>query len=157
MKFDDLLKTVFIGEADIPPVSPAPDATTSPDTINLPDENEELAPAADGDPTPDKYSVEPAPVVAPPAVDGGGSADTLKNYVTKFADFIEELNGLSGDSLQKLVNDLDIPGTVFDGISDKASADITKVAKALAELNQTLQGFLLSSVKKARDLNVNAR
>jgi hypothetical protein len=154
MKFDDLLKTVFIGEADVVPAN----VTTTPETPEVPAENpDEVVPTSDGTPTPDGYPVEPAPVVPPAPIDGGGSAETLKTYVTKFADLIEELTGLNGESLQKLVNDLDIPNTVFDGISDKASADITKVAKAIAELNLTLQGFLLSSVKRARDLNVNAR
>jgi hypothetical protein len=105
----------------------------------------------DGVPTPDNYSVDPAPVGS-----SGGDAGTLKEQVRKLDEFAEALNGVDGESLQKLVNDMDRPGSLFQGISRETSPEIIRIAGQVAELSEIIKGFVINSAKRSRDIAAGA-
>ena len=159
MNFDKLFRNVFITEADDQGnIAPEGDlnssiATAAAKSAVSGESSEEVPTDAEGsedttDAIPDNYDVEGAPVVSP-----AGDAGTLKTYLTKLNECADSLNGIESDSLQKLVNDLDRPGSLFQGISREISADIIKLAEQTASLAQILQGFIINSSKRARDLS----
>jgi hypothetical protein len=131
MNFDKLFNQVFLTEQD---------------EVAIPDETP-IAPEVDGTPIPDNYDVEPTPVVAP-----AGTAETLKTHITKLEEFSDSLNGVNGDSLQKLVNDMDTVGSLFQGISRETSKDIIRIAEQVASLSEILKGFVINSAKRSRDI-----
>jgi hypothetical protein len=132
MNFDKLFNQVFITEQDEPVISVA-DETPAPET--------------DGIPVPDSYDVEPAPVVTPT-----GDAGTLKTHITKIEEFADYLNGVDSGSLQQLVNDIDRPGSLFQGISRETSKDIIRIAEQLSGLSEIIKGFVINSAKRSRDI-----
>jgi len=105
----------------------------------------------DGVPTPDNYNVEPAPVGA-----SSGDAGSIKEQIRKLDDFAEALNGVEGSSLQQLVNDMDRPGSLFQGISRETSSEIIRIAGQVAELSEILKGFVINSAKRSRDIAAGA-
>jgi len=139
MNFDKLFNQVFITEQD-EPVVPTTDEVPAP------------APESDGVPMPDDYSVEPAPVVTP-----AGDANTLKTHITKIEEFADYLNGVDNGSLQQLVNDIDRPGSLFQGISRETSKDIIRVAEQLSGLSEIIKGFVINSAKRSRDIAGNSQ
>ena len=140
MKFDTLFNNVFITEQD--DLVPGTDATPeAPTTDAAP------VPPSDGVPTPDNYNVEPAPVSA-----SAGNVSSVKEFVIKLEDYADSLNGVDGDSLQKLVNDLDRKNSLFEGISRETSSDIIKLAELSVSLSEKLKGFIINSAKRSRDI-----
>ena len=150
MKFDLLFNQVFLTEAD--------------DYIHGHDENASESPAVhdditaetpaehpEGTPVPNNYDVEPAPVGA-----STGDAGSIKEQIRKLDDFAEALNGVEGNSLQQLVNDMDRPGSLFQGISRETSSEIIRIAGQVAELSEILKGFVINSAKRSRDIAAGA-
>jgi hypothetical protein len=147
MKFDNLFNSIFLTEADdyesdIPPVSGDEPIDTS--------STEEDEPTVDA--LPDNHDVEPAPVVS-----SVGDTDRVKEHLEKIESFIETLNGIEGESLQKLVNDIDRPGSLFQGISRETSSDIIKLAEQTAGLVEILKGFIINSAKRSRDISAGSK
>jgi hypothetical protein len=146
MKFDTLFTQVFLTEAD--------DYMTPPNEGEAADINvhndtnvEPAADVTDGVPTPDNYDVEPNPVGSP-----GGDASSLKAQISKLDEFADALNGVDSESLQKLVNDMDRPGSLFQGISRETSPEIIRIASQVAELSEIIKGFVINSAKRSRDI-----
>jgi hypothetical protein len=134
MNFNKLFNQVFITEQDeVPNISST--------------EETPLAPESDGTPMPDAYDVEPSPVVTP-----AGDAGTLKTHISKIEEFADYLNGVDNGSLQQLVNDIDRPGSLFQGISRETSKDIIRVAEQLSGLSEIIKGFVINSAKRSRDI-----
>jgi len=147
MKFDLLFNQVFLTEADdyIHP-------STEEDAVTHDDSSVETATDhPEGTPVPDNYNVEPAPVGSP-----GGDAGSLKEQIRKLDDFAEALNGVEGGSLQQLVNDMDRPGSLFQGISRETSPEIIRIAGQVAELSEIIKGFVINSAKRSRDIAAGA-
>ena len=143
MKFDKLFRNVFITEQDELPAPTTDDTDLTTDTTSeapSPDEN-------NGVPVPDNYDVEPAPISSPT-----GDSGSVKEFISKIESFAEELNGVDGNSLQQIVNDLDRPGSLFQGISRETSSDIIKLAEQAVRLSEILKGFIISSAKRQRDI-----
>lgn len=124
MKFDNLFNQVFLTEQE---------------DISVPETG--------GVATPDAYDVEPAPVVT--TVSG---VEDLKNYITKLDEFTNTLNAVEGESLQKLVNDLDRAGSLFQGISRETSKEIIRIAEQVSALSEIIKGFIINSAKRSRDI-----
>jgi hypothetical protein len=135
MKFDRLFKQVFITEQD---ENIVPDETGS-----------EPAPAdvPAGVAVPNNYEVEPSPVAQT-----ANNGSQIREYVTKLEDFADSLNGVDSDSLQKIVSDIDRPGSLFQGISRETSSDIIKLAEQTVRLSEILKGFIINSAKRQRDI-----
>jgi hypothetical protein len=109
----------------------------------------------DDEPVPDGYDVEPAPVPTSPSHEGGTS---IEEYIEKLETFADELNSTEGGSLQQYVNDIDVAGSVFQGISRETSSDIISIAESVRSLSETLKGFIINSSKRKRDIvagNIN--
>jgi hypothetical protein len=136
MKFNDLFTRVIITEQDEDPTLSSSDIDT--DTPAITD---------DGVPMPDSYNVKPAPVS--PISNNSGN---IKNYISKLEDFAKTLNDDESDSLQKLVTELDRPGSLFQGISRETSSEIIRLAEQTASLAQILKGFIINSAKRQRDI-----
>lgn len=134
MNFDKLFNQVFLTEQD-EPVIPAEEVPAAP------------TPETDGTPMPDSYNVEPAPIATPT-----GDAGTLKTHITKIEEFADYLNGVDSGSLQQLVNDIDRPGSLFQGISRETSREIIRIAEQLTGLSEIIKGFVINSAKRSRDI-----
>jgi hypothetical protein len=135
MKFDNLYKQVFLTEQDEEVTSPI-------------EGEEDKAPVEGGVPMPDSYNVEPAPVASPSV---GGISD-ITNYISQLNDFAKAMQNTEGDSLQKLVTDIDRQGSLFMGISREVSSDIIKIASDAKDIATKLEGFVLNSAKRQRDI-----
>jgi hypothetical protein len=133
MKFDSLYKQVFLTEQD--------DETPI-------EGDEENAPVEGGVPVPDNYNVEPAPVAAPST---GGAAE-LSNYITQLNEFAKAMQNTEGACLQKLVTDIDRNGSLFMGITREVSSSIIKIASDAKDIATILEGFILNSAKRQRDI-----
>jgi hypothetical protein len=140
MNFDKLFNQVFITEQEVPEATPGQGVPEAP-------AEQPVAPAVGGEATPDNYDVEPNPVVTP-----AGNAESLKTFITKIEEFADSLNSVENDSLQKLVNDLDRQGSLFQGISRETSKDIIRIAEQLTGLSEIIKGFVINSAKRSRDI-----
>lgn len=132
MKFDALYNQVFLTEADE-------------DGIPMPEDFDDVAPApvpATPEETEGAEGAEPVAAEAP----ASGSGSTLKDYVDQLEEFADKINGVEG-SLQALVAKLDKPGTAFDGISQKTSSDIVRVAEVLLGISENLKSYIINSAK----------
>ena len=147
MKFDLLFNQVFLTEADDYIHPSTEEGAVTHDDGNV----ETAADHPEGTPVPDNYDVEPAPVGS-----SGGDAGSLKEQIRKLDDFAEALNGVDGESLQKLVNDMDRPGSLFQGISRETSPEIIRIAGQVAELSEIIKGFVINSAKRSRDIAAGA-
>lgn len=132
MKFDHLYNQVFLIEQDeeIPEQTP----------------EDEIAPSEGGVATPDSINVEPAPVL------GGTDASGIQTYKTQLQEFADSMQNTDTECLQKLVNDLDRPGSLFMGISRELSSRIIKIAGDAKEIVTILDGFVINSAKRKRDI-----
>jgi len=139
MKFLKLYEQLCINEQD-EEINVPKDEVSEPVVDEQPvDTNTEI-------PEPEDFNVEPAPVPSAPA--GDTNVSTLKDYITKFDDFIDQLNGVDGQSLQQLVASIDTPGSMFEGISKQTSSAIIRTAEQIAGLNEVLKAFIINSAKK---------
>ena len=134
MKFDSLYQQVFLLEQD--EITSADEATPE----------EEIAPQEGGVATPDSIEVEPAPVFA--GVDAGG----IQTYKTQLQQFADSMQNTDAECLQKLVNDLDYPGSLYMGISRELASRIIKIASDAKEIVTILDGFVINSIKRKRDI-----
>jgi hypothetical protein len=134
MKFDSLYQQVFLIEQD----EVAPEETLTPE--------EELPPQEGGQASPDSINVEPAPVFA--GVDAGG----IQTYKTQLQQFADSMQNTDTECLQKLVNDLDYPGSLYMGISRELASRIIKIASDAKEIVTILDGFVINSIKRKRDI-----
>jgi hypothetical protein len=134
MKFDSLYQQVFLIEQD----EVAPEEAPTPE--------EELPPQEDGIASPDSINVEPAPVFA--GVDAGG----IQTYKTQLQQFADSMQNTDAECLQKLVNDLDYPGSLYMGISRELASRIIKIASDAKEIVTILDGFVINSIKRKRDI-----
>jgi hypothetical protein len=144
MKFNSLYRHVFLTEQDQPA---SPEETS--------EKPAEQAPSQEGGtPEPDNYGVEPLPVIKP-ATDNGN----LAKYILTLEQFAESMQNTEGECLQKLVNDIDHPGSLFQGISREVSARIIKIASEAKDIATILEGFILNAPKRQRDIanSVNQR
>jgi hypothetical protein len=132
MKFDSLYQHVFLTEQDEP---------------ITPDMTEEPVPQEGGIPEPDNYGVEPAPVS--PSV---GGASELSNYIAQLNEFAKAMQNTEGACLQKLVTDIDRNGSLFMGITREVSSSIIKIASDAKDIATILEGFILNSAKRQRDI-----
>lgn len=131
MKFDHLYNQVFLIEQD----EEAPE--------QMP---EEIPAPEDGVATPDNYNVEPAPVVS------GADASGIQTYKSQLQEFANSMQNTDTECLQKLVSDLDRPGSLFMGISRELSSRIIKIASDAKEIATILDGFVINSAKRKRDI-----
>jgi len=151
MKFDLLFNQVFLTEDAEEYIhghdGNTPEVPAVHDNANV----EPTGETPDGVATPSNYDVEPGPV-------GGsnGDAGSIKEQIRKLDDFAEALNGVEGNSLQQLVNDMDRPGSLFQGISRETSSEIIRIAGQVAELSEILKGFVINSAKRSRDIAAGA-
>lgn len=134
MKFIDLYNKVYIKEQDeledtevaVPEdfddVDPAPVLATSPE------------------PTGD---VSPAPTEDV----GGQGVGNLSTYVQELEDFASKLNSIDGDSLQRLLAQLDKVGTPFDGISERTKGEIVNASKSLQSIAERIKEFIIHAAK----------
>lgn len=134
MKFDNLYKQVFLVEQD-EPVNP-----------DITPEEEEVVPQEGGVATPDSINVEPAPI--PPRVDTSG----IQTYKTQLQQFADSMQNTDAECLQKLVNDLDYPGSLYMGISRELASRIIKIASDAKDIVTILDGFVINSIKRKRDI-----
>jgi hypothetical protein len=145
MKFNSLYQHVFLTEQDQPPVS---------------DETSEAPPAQEtpqpegGVAEPDNYGVEPLPFIKPVSDNG-----SLGKYKKVLEDFANTMQNTTADCLQKLVNDIDRQGSLFQGISRETSSRVIKIASDAKELATVLEGFILNAPKRQRDIanSINQR
>ena len=100
---------------------------------------------------PSNYEVKPAPIVAggntgvAGAINAAGGAEgarSLLTYVTIVDSTINELNGTNEESLQKLLKDLDVVVTPFEGIADEMWSEINRAADALAGVSTMLKAYV---------------
>lgn len=133
MKFENLYNQVFLSEQD--------------EETQVPTDQEEITPVADGTPEPDTYEVEPLPVSP-----SGGNVGDIQTYKTQLIEFADTMQTTEGSCLQKLVNDLDRPGSLFQGISRELSSRIIKIASDAKDIATILDGFVINSEKRKRDI-----
>lgn len=132
MTFKDLYNNVFIAEQE-------EDVPSS--EVAMPEDFE-------GD-------VEPMPVpetpVAPEGVEAPdlsvGSSTTIQGYIDDLESFATKLNATEESSLQKLIAELDRPGTPFEGIS-RIKADVLRAAEVLRTTSENLKSFIISAAAK---------
>jgi hypothetical protein len=145
MKFNSLYQHVFLTEQDQPQAS---------------DETSE-APPQEAPPTqeggvaePDNYGVEPLPVIKPVSDNGN-----LAKYKKVLVDFANSMQNTETECLQKIVNDIDRQGSLFQGISRETSSRVIKIASDAKELATILEGFILNAPKRQRDIanSINQR
>lgn len=136
MKFDSLYNKVFLTEQEEIALPDDADVTEEPVVQEEP-----------GVAEPENFETEPAPVGGPV-----GDAGSLKSFIDRLEELSSVLNGVDTESLQKLVNDLDRPGSLFTGIANDTSPEITKLAEQAASLVQILNGYIINSAKRQRDL-----
>lgn len=139
MKFDHLYQQVFLLEQgeDVTPVDEVP---------------EEEAPITGGTAEPDNYNVEPAPIPQ-----SFGDSGNLANYISKLQEFAKEMQNTESDSLQKLVNEIDRPGSLFQGISREVSSRIIKIASDAKDIATILEGFILNAPKRQREISTGQK
>jgi hypothetical protein len=140
MKFDRLFQQVFITEQD-ENIVPDENGNESPVTSDTPTD------APEGVPVPNNYDVEPAPVAQT-----ANNGSQVREFITKLEEFADSLNGVDSESLQKIVSDIDRPGSLFQGISRETSSDIIKLAEQTVRLSEILKGFIINSAKRQRDI-----
>ena len=136
MKFDSLYKQVFLLEQDEEALTPPAEG------------EEENVPQEGGVPVPDNYNVEPAPTTVPSAK----GAVELNNYITQLNEFAKAMQNTEGECLQMLVTDIDRGGSLFMGISREMSSSIIKIASDAKDLATILEGFIINSAKRQRDI-----
>lgn len=120
MKFTDLYNRVFVAEQET--------EVANPDTMD----DVEGAPV-------------PAPTPAPVDASGGASPVNLTDYVVQIRKLIDSLNqNKSGESLQTIVNRLDVPETPYAGFKS-ASGVIEAAVRALGDLEAKLLTFINSA------------
>jgi hypothetical protein len=74
-----------------------------------------------------------------------------KSWVGKLEEFSTWLNAIDGNSLNKQLNEVDRPGSLFRGISRKASDNLVKIAGEIARLKEIIEGYVLGAPKKQRE------
>ncbi len=150
MKFDSLYQHVFLTEQDQPIKNSETPAESQPETTK------EETPSMEGGGVaePDNYNIEPLPVIKP-ATDNGN----LSKYITTLVKFANSMQNTETECLQKLVNDIDHPGSLFQGISREVSSSIIKIASDAKDIATVLEGFVLNAPKRQRDIanSVNQR
>lgn len=68
----------------------------------------------------------------------------IRKWIQKLDTFNEELNGLNSGSFQAKLNSATCD-TIFDKIASSEGKKISRIARDLSGLSETLKGFLLSS------------
>lgn len=146
MKFDSLYQHVFLTEQDQLPIPSEEKSETEPEESNKPE--------GGGVPEPDNYGVEPLPVIKPVSDNGN-----LAKYKKVLVDFANSMQNTESECLQKLVNDIDRQGSLFQGISRETSSRVIKIASDAKELATILEGFILNAPKRQRDIanSINQR
>jgi ABC-type transporter Mla subunit MlaD len=145
MDFKKLYTLLIEADETVAPPAPAPTDVPPPTDGQVPSEGDD---STTNEPVPDNYGVEPAPV----ATGTGEHAGNLSSQIEKLEQFADALNNPKGDSLQKFVNDIDVAGSLFAGISRDTSTDIIKIAEQVRSLIEVLNGYLINSSKRSRDL-----
>jgi len=73
--------------------------------------------------------------------------ERAKKWIAKLEETSEWLNGTDSNSLNKQLIDLDREGSVFSGISSQ-SKKLTNIAGDLADLAETIKGYILAAGKE---------
>jgi len=127
-RVDNIFKKIF--EADMP-------------EAGISDE-EAFNNAMDLDTDPDTFSTEPAA----PGFDAK-YIEKAKQWIGKIDTFVEWINGTE-NSLNKYFVEIDYEGSPFEGISDSSSKMLTKIAGDLADLQQHISGYIITSGSKKK-------
>ena len=73
--------------------------------------------------------------------------EKAKEWIGKIDKFVEWINGTE-NSLNKYFVDIDYDGSPFEGISSSSSKMLTRIAGDLADLQQHISGYIITSGKK---------
>ena len=76
--------------------------------------------------------------------------DKVKAWKSKIREFVDWLNDPE-HSLNQELDDLDSPGTPFQGVSKDSAKKITSIAQDLGALEQILNGVVFSSNQKKKE------
>ena len=76
--------------------------------------------------------------------------DKVKAWKRKIREFVDWLNDPE-HSLNQELDDLDAPGTPFEGVSKDSAKKITSIAQDLGALEQILNGVVFSSNQKKKE------
>jgi hypothetical protein len=140
MKFSDLYNKVFVKEQN--------EIGTEEPEVAVPQDFDDVdpAPIISGDET--APGVEGADVDQPPVdATGGQGQANLASYVEELESFALKLNSIDGDSLQRLLANLDKVGTPFDGISQRTKGEIVNAAKSLQSISERIKEFIIHAAK----------
>ena len=142
MKFDSLYQHVFLTEQD----KISPPEETSEETSETPVE-ETPTQETGGVPVPDNYDVKPLPITKPISDNG-----ELSKYIKVLVEFAKSMQNTDSDCLQKVVNDIDRNGSLFQGVSREISTRVIKIASDAKDIATILEGFILNAPKRQRDI-----
>jgi hypothetical protein len=133
MTFKDLYNNVFIAEQeeDIPPSEVAMPEDFEGDVEPMPLPEVPVS-SEEGEPSTDL---------------GTSSSTTIQGYIDDLESFATKLNATEESSLQKLIAELDKPGTPFEGIS-RIKADVLRAAEVLRTTSENLKSFIISAAAK---------
>lgn len=127
-------------------------AITEEEEISSPDNNAEdrqaFASSLDsGTPVDSFDDVPDNPVADFEAQQSAKTINVLTNWVGNVESFIEQLNGLSPDSMNAQLNQTDC-GSIMSDVARSESKKISRIAQDLSSLGESLKQYLLTAQSK---------
>lgn len=102
----------------------------------------------DRDTSPDAFNDVPSnPVADFEAQQSAKTIGVLTNWVSNVEGFIEQLNGLSPDSMNAQLNQTDC-GSIMSDVARSESKKISRIAQDLSSLGESLKQYLLTAQNK---------
>tara|TARA_R110000772_G_C13252869_1_gene434683 strand:+ start:135 stop:575 length:441 start_codon:yes stop_codon:yes gene_type:complete len=97
--------------------------------------------------SPGDYDVPTNPVADFEAHQTAQTTEILTNWVNNVESFIEQLNGLTPDSMNAQLNQTDC-GSILSDVARSESKKISRIAQDLSSLGESLKQYLLTAQSK---------
>lgn len=111
-------------------------------------DKEAFAAGLDDETPPEAFNDVPAnPVADFEAQQSAKTIGVLTNWVGNVESFIEQLNGLSPDSMNAQLNQTDC-GSIMSDVARSESKKISRIAQDLSSLGESLKQYLLTAQSK---------
>ena len=115
--------------------------------LNREDDKEAFNNSLDDGTNPQDFDVPANPMADYEAKQNANTISVLTTWVGNVEGFIEQLNGLSPDSMNAQLNSTDC-GSILSDVARSESKKISRIAQDLSSLGEALKQYLLSAQNK---------
>ena len=115
--------------------------------LNREDDKEAFNNSLDDGTNPQDFDVPANPMADYEAKQNANTISVLTTWVGNVESFIEQLNGLSPDSMNAQLNSTDC-GSILSDVARSESKKISRIAQDLSSLGEALKQYLLSAQNK---------